>query len=163
FQDGKLLDVSKSIIEWRKNRERIQQGTGQKETVVVFSENDATNFISVSVEWNGGTIEKSITIPVTKPKLILELPYANSVVPKNTDISITATPYFFNAKSFNDLSFSWQIGALKRGTGSDNKIIINTGNPSVTTDRIVTINGYVQNRRSLLEIIKTQTKMIIGE
>jgi hypothetical protein len=163
FQDGKLLDISKSVIEWRKNRERVQQGVGQKETIVVFSENDATNFISVSVEWNGGTIEKSITIPVAKPKLILELPYVNGVVPKNTDIAITATPYFFNAKSFSDLSFSWQIGALKRGTGSDNKIIINTGNPSVATDRIVTINGYVQNRRSLLEIIKTQTKMIIGE
>lgn len=163
FQDGKLLDISKSVIEWRKNRERIQQGMGQKETVVVFSENDEINFVSVSVKWNGGSIEKNITIPVAKPKLILELPYANSTVQKNTDISITATPYFFNAKSFSDLSFSWQIGALKRGTGSDNKIIINTGNPSIASERIVTINGYVQNRRSLLEIIKTQTKMIVGE
>ncbi|MFA5870523.1 MAG: hypothetical protein WC842_01370 [Candidatus Paceibacterota bacterium] len=163
FQDGKLLDISKSVIEWRKNRERIQQGMGQKETIVVFNENDETNFVSVSVGWNGGSLEKSITIPVAKPRLILELPYVNGVVPKNTDIAITAMPYFFNAKSFSDLSFSWQIGALKRGTGSDNKIIINTGNPSVAIDRIVTINGYIQNRRSLLEITRTQTKMIIGE
>jgi len=163
FQDGKLLDLSKAAIEWRKNGERIQQGTGQKEAIAVFNETDETNFVSVSVKLDNQSMEKSIIIPTTKPKLVLELPYVNGVVPKNTDVSITAVPYFFNAKSFDDFSFSWQIGALKKGTGSDNKLIINTGNPIIATDRTVTINGYIQNRKSLLEIIKTQKRMIIEE
>ncbi|RJQ30124.1 hypothetical protein C4565_00965 [Candidatus Parcubacteria bacterium] len=161
-QNGTLLDVSNSTIEWRKNGERIRKGTGEKEAMVVFSETDRTNFVSVSVDWNGVLIQKSITIPTTEPKLILEIPYINNVVPKNSDISITAVPYFFNTKSFEDLSFSWQIGLLKKGTGSNNKITINTGNPSTTSNNSVSITGYVQNKKSLLEIIKTQTKIFIG-
>lgn len=161
IQDGKLLDIKKSTIEWRKNGERIRKGEGEKEAVLVFSENDRTNFVSVSVDINNTQIQKSITIPTTEPKLILEVPYLNNIVPKNTDISITAVPYFFNAKTFDDFNFSWQIGLLKKGTGSNNKIIINTGNPSTVSDGAVTVAGYAQNKISLLEIIKTQTKIFI--
>ncbi len=163
IQDGKLLDISKALIEWRKNGERIRRGEGQKEALVVFNETDQTSFVSASVSFGEKTIEKNVSIPIISPKLVLEIPYLNNVVPKNTDISILAMPYFFNAKSFNDFSFSWQIGGLKKGTGSDNKIIINTGNPRIGTDQLVTISGYIQNKRSLMEIVKTQAKLFIGE
>jgi len=162
-QDGKFLDLSKTLIEWRKNGERIRKGEGQKEALVVFNETDQTSFVSVSVSLGEKTIEKNILIPVVSPKLVLEVPYLNNAVPKNTNISVLAMPYFFNAKSLNDFSFSWQIGGLKRGTGSDNKIIINTGNPSIAANQLITINGYIQNKRSLMEIVKTQTKIFIEE
>lgn len=163
IRDGKLLDLSSTPIEWRKNGDLIKRGSGQNEAVVSFSETDATGFVSVSATFEDKTIQKSISIPVTDPKLVLEIPFYKNIVPKNTDISILAMPYFFNTTSFNDFSFSWQVGALKKGTGTNNKITINTGNPSVAIDKTVLISGYIQNKHSLMEIVKTQKKIIIGD
>lgn len=162
IQDGKLLDISKLIIEWRKNGERIRKGEGQKEAMVVFSNTDRTNFVSVSVLLNGTLIEKSVSIPITEPRLVIEIPYKDLTAPKNSDIAITATPYFFNASSLNDFSFSWNINGIKKGTGTNNKLILNTGNPNSPSDSVVTILGYAQNKKSLLEIKKTQAKLFIG-
>ena len=163
IQDGKLLDISKSTIEWRKNGERIKKGEGQKEALVIFSNTDRTSFVSVSVLINGTSIEKSISIPITEPRLVIEIPYKNLTAPKNSDISITATPYFFNATSLNDFSFSWNINGIKKGTGTNNKLTLNTGNPSSQSDSVVTILGYAQNKKSLLEIKKTQAKLFISD
>jgi len=163
IQDGKLLDLSRANIEWRKNGERIRGGDGQKEAMVVFNKNDETSFVSVAVTANGTTVIKNVSVPVIEPQLILEVPYLNMTVAKNADVAITATPYFFNAQTINDFSFSWIVNGIKKGTGSNNKLILNTGSPNTDSDSIVNISGYAQNKRSLLEIKKTQTRLFISK
>lgn len=160
--DGKFVDLSNSIIEWRKNGEKIARGSGLKNSSVIFSDADRSYFVSAVVQYNGTSVEKSINLPMTSPKLVLEIPFINKVVPKESDVSITAIPYFFNTRTFNDFSFSWQINSEKKGTGNNNKITIKTGTPGTGTESVVRIDGYVQNKSSLLEIIKTSDKIIIA-
>lgn len=65
------------------------------------------------------TVEKSITIPITSPELVIygkdsnqiNLPYAASIkdsdVIANKESSFSALPYFFNIKDLKNLEFDW--------------------------------------------------------
>ncbi len=81
-----------------------------------------TALLKVFNESRSFLVEKSITIPIVNPDLVIyrkenaqiNLPYTASAkifdIVSNEESSFLALPYFFNIKSLEDLEFNWILG-----------------------------------------------------
>lgn len=95
-----------------------------------YGGNPHTVSLKVFNESRSFMVEKSVTIPLAKPNLIIyaeeggpiNLPYTSST--KNLDViadkesSFSALPYFFNIKALEDLEFSWTFADKTYGESS---------------------------------------------
>ncbi len=160
--DGKLADLSKANIAWYKDGERFDFGPGLKETTFTASETDAgSHFVRATVSVNGATAEQTLRVPVVRPTAVLEVPYPDRAVPAESVANLTSVPYFFNASVITDFVFSWASGDLKQNSGSDNVLALKVGTPYTDSQRTVTVNSYIQNRKDPFEIVKLATDIFI--
>lgn len=160
--DGKVADLSKAEISWYKDGTRFDYGTGVKESSFTAEELDTnSHFIRVRAVIGSATVEKTIRIPVTKPIAVLEVPYPNRQIPARSIAHLTSIPYFFNATSISNFTFSWQAGDLKKNTKSDNTLALEIGDPYYDTQRTFTVYSYIVNKLQPFEIIKLGTDLYI--
>lgn len=75
----------------------IRRLNGASHTVLLKIFNESRSFL----------VEKSITIPITIPEIVVHGDF-NVIADKKT--SFLALPYFFNIKSLKDLEFEWTLG-----------------------------------------------------
>lgn len=90
----------------------VRRFNGSSHTVLLKVFNESRSFL----------VEKSITIPITSPEIVvynkngsqINLPYTASMktfkVISDKEASFLALPYFFNIESLTDLEFEWALG-----------------------------------------------------
>lgn len=159
--NGKFADISKTTIIWRKSGEVIKRGVGLKQIFIAPDSNDSSDvFIDAEVDFANNIVEQSLLIPVVKPFVSIEIPYPNSVVRGDSDVTIRATPYFFNASSLDDLVFYWQIGDIKKNMEQNNSITLKVSGAYSSQDSLP-ITSYVQSRDVLTDIIVTNKPLFV--
>lgn len=72
-----------------------------------FKNASHTVLLKVFNESRSFLVEKSITIPITDPELVI---HGDFDVIADKETSFLALPYFFNIKSLTDLEFEWTLG-----------------------------------------------------
>lgn len=75
----------------------VRRFNGARHTVLLKVFNESRSFL----------VEKSITIPITSPELVV---HGDFDVIADKETSFLALPYFFNIKSLKDLEFEWTLG-----------------------------------------------------
>ncbi len=155
LQNGKLVDLSRAEITWYVDEKSQGRAEGLKE--IIFTVGGAVgggHFVRVNIRLGEDTFEGSIRVPISNPIVVLETPYPDGLVKNGTKPEITAVPYFFNTRVFEDLTFFWQVGGGEiKNSGNDNKLILNLG--YVPAGEIIQITGIAQNTNNLLLEVAT--------
>ncbi|MCS6789158.1 MAG: hypothetical protein NZ484_01140 [Patescibacteria group bacterium] len=108
-QNNKLVDLSNTKIYWYVNNELISNIKGNKK-INFLAPNDTK--VDIRVELPELNILKTIEIPITKPKIVINAPFPKKQVYSN-NFDLVAYPYFFNIPNnfeTNEYLFpEWQI------------------------------------------------------
>ncbi|MDD5430991.1 MAG: hypothetical protein PHP03_02090 [Candidatus Pacebacteria bacterium] len=112
LENGKLIDVSGKKIKWSSSGKTLQTGTGLKNIIFTISSTETSEkSISISIaDYKGATLDKTISIPIASPKIIIDAPIPGKEISIGQDYTFRALPYFFNVPSLSNLSFEWQMG-----------------------------------------------------
>lgn len=158
IENGKLADLSQASISWRLDNKFLKNGVGLKDILFRVQKNKGDfHIVQVSIDRNNIKTEGSILISIVPQTIVVEIPYPGNTVRSNIENSIQAIPYFFNIKSLKDLSFYWQINDRKEGGGTNNTLILKTGEPQTNSQRIIELTASAQNNENPLEFAKIKT------
>lgn len=162
LQNGTFTDLSNVPITWYKNEEKLDSGTGLTQTTFQPGTGEVgNNFIRAELTLGDSTIDQSVLVPVTNPTVAIEIPYPYGSVDANSDITLRATPFFFNISSLQDLIFYWQVGDVKKDMGSNNSISVKVGNPFSGDQKKIPVSSYIQDKKDMTNIIKTDSYLYI--
>lgn len=157
---GKFADLSNRTVTWYENEDRIQSGTGLTAITITTNQDAGTNeVVRAEVAFGTSTVSQSVVIPIAPPSVVIEIPYPGGQVKAGSQISLRATPFFFNISSLSDLIFYWQIGDIKKNMGSSNSISLSLGALPGGSSQTISVSSYVQSKRDLTNIIKTDTSI----
>lgn len=161
FLDGNFQEA-KSGYGQSRFKFGIRRTAGASHTVLVKIFNESNSFY----------VEKSITIPITHPELVVynknnsraNLPYIASAknfkITSDKESSFLALPYFFNIKSIKDLEFEWTLGekSAKQSSFTANvfglKIINKGAGTSLEENLKVVVTNKLQSNQIIQKIIK---------
>ncbi len=143
----------------------IRRKNGAQHTVLLKVFNESRSFLT----------EKTITIPVVNPELVIysrnnspiNLPYVSSE--KESDVisdeesSFLALPYFFNVSSLKDLNFEWILGkeSVKDSSLTANIFGLKITNKAVTGLLEETLKVSATNKIQTSQRIIKNIKLII--
>jgi hypothetical protein len=160
-KNGKLADSSQTVFTWYIEDNFFDRGSGLNSILFTASQNDyKKNFVKVEAVYGDERLERTISIPITNPKIILNVPAPNREIFPNTKIDIQAIPYFFNVTSITDLIFSWQINGVRQNARG-NDIALEIGTPQNAEQKTLNITATTQNRNDVLEITKNNLSLTI--
>lgn len=162
LQNGTFSDLSNTQIAWYKNEEKMDSGTGL--TQITFQPETGevgNNFVRAELTLGTSTIDQSVLVPVVNPSVAIEIPYPGASVDANSDVTLRATPFFFNISSLQDLLFYWQVGDVKKDMGSNNSISVKVGNPFSGDQKRIPVSSYIQDKKDMTNIIKTDSYLYI--
>ncbi len=155
-ENGKIQDISKSLISWKLDNKYLASGTGmQNATFNVQKSKGDFHILSVSISQNSSELKESIIIPVGQQTIIIELPFPGNTIPSGNESTITAIPYFFNISSLKDISFFWQINNDKK-SGS-NTISLNSSASNISNQKIIEVTASAQKNNNPMEFAKTKS------
>ena len=121
IENGKFADLSKRELRWFLDDALFAKGNGLKTTRMrVTAGNNNSHFIRVQIT-DGRAIlfEKSAEIPVVNPRLRIQPPSFDGLIARGAH-ELRAIPYFFNAKSVDEITFGWNVnGQAASGIGVD--------------------------------------------
>lgn len=107
---GNIIDVAGRTVYWYLNSSLISTQRGAQ--TVTFSAPEVvrdTMILRVEVpDYLGQFVVKTIEIPVVKPEIVIEAPYAGGAI-SSSEVTVRAQAYFFNIASVLPLVFSWRI------------------------------------------------------
>lgn len=161
LRNGKVVDLSPYMITWFVDEEKMDFAQGLTEFTTKVGDTDSGNVFvraEVTVD-NETTPTETVGVPVVAPIVVIEAPYPNMQIVKNSTINLRATPYFFNTRTLDDYIFYWQVGDVKKNAGSTNVMsltLTKSGSGSV-----VPVSSYVQERRNATNIIQTDLKLYV--
>lgn len=106
IDSGRIANISKNEVRWKIGTNVIDSGLGLKNNVFQISKLSSENLtVSITVlNYNSRNIQKTITIPIADPEVIIKQIENNS---------FSAKPYFFNVDNINELGFEWSVNGEK--------------------------------------------------
>lgn len=98
---GKLQDARRSSFSWYVDGEVFQKGIGLKEiSFPVLKTRGDEYTIRAVTRFGGGNVQGVISIPVSRPEIVIQHPYQNNA---------RVLPYFFTIPSPDALRVSWAL------------------------------------------------------
>lgn len=159
-RNGVLLDLSQAEITWEVDGKFIAGGRGVKRaTFTVRKGVGDTYFARVSILLNRETLETSLRVPVAASVVVIDAPYPEARG-SGGGITLRALPFFFNAVSLSDFSFSWLIDGERTSAGSDNELTI-SGDAALGI-RAFRVTLETQNLRNPQETAATKGQFSIA-
>lgn len=111
---GKFADLSKKELRWFINGVLLRGGFGLKtvtlEVPATASADQTMKLVILS--YKGKNIEKTSTIPLARPEIIIDAPFASGLVGATLN-AVRALPFFFNIKTMGELMFEWSANNQK--------------------------------------------------
>lgn len=159
---GKLLNITGTNIAWYVDDSFMDEGIGKKS--ITFNTRNvygSGHLLKIQIERTDGTIEVIERIPVAKPRVVIEIPYLNSIISAQSKVTIKAIPYFFTNTLLSGLKFSWDINGSRQSSVGDNVLSLNVGTPQTTGQQTLLVTGTIQNNISQSEFSNTYAKLYI--
>ncbi len=160
---GKIVDLSKTIVRWYVNDKLVaneDNGLGLKILKIIVPDyaGRETNIRIAIIDYLGGdTLYKNIAIPIVAPEAVIDAPYADRKIGFGQSV-FTATPFFFNVKSLDNLSIDWFTPEQNAGGQSGNSWSLNLNiEPATPSGSIINLSVTV---RSVLTDLESAAKNI---
>lgn len=116
IEDGKPADLSKTIVRWYVGDVLYKNelnGLGIK-NITVYNQKyggDVTDIKISLPEYKTGVLEKTISIPIKDPEVVIDVPFFEKRVPKGEN-KIFAWPFFFNTLVAGNLNLQWTVDGI---------------------------------------------------
>ena len=163
IQNGKLSDLTNANIQWYVNGIPTDGGVGFKTTSFIAKpQTDGYVTIKASVTIGGSEYDNSYRVQTAQPVIIINTQNSENSVPAGSQSTISASPYFFNISSLDDLSFFWSVNG-QTVTGNNNQVTINVGTPSSGYQGSIQISVTAQNKNFQYELVKQTTNLSITQ
>lgn len=125
-RNGILLDLSQADITWELDGKFLIGGTNAHTARFIAAKGvDDTHFILVRIARGDERLETSLRIPVRAPSLAIDAPYPSGEG-MGGSMTLYAIPFFFNATSLSNLSFSWLVDGERLATRNDHALTISS-------------------------------------
>lgn len=163
IDNGQIANISQNRVRWTINNKVVSRANGQKRLtyqIPAFISGDLDLKITV-LDYAGTDQEAFVTIPITRPKVIIDAPFVDSEIGAET-AALGALSYFFTAAKIDELNFNWVVNSLKAAGDVLRPWILEldtSGNPS---GRHISINLTVSNSQNAMETA-VQTKLLTIE
>ena len=149
---GKIIDVSKYEIRWLFGDRFYKTATGLKTLSYAPSLTSESVPLKITVVgYNGGDMEKEITIPIARPEIVIAAPYPNREIGPGKNI-FRALPYFFNIQSPSELSFEWLVNKEKAVSGGENPDSLELDTPEEARGLQIALSVFAQGLKNPLEL-----------
>lgn len=161
-QDNKFIDLTGAEFLWYLDGKLLKRGGGLKE--IFFTAQNSVgeeHFIRVEIQKNDKEYEASIKIPVSKPSVVIDAPFAENFIGAAKQITVQAVPYFFNVQNVSDLTFFWDVNRQIKKSGSGNQLTLTLGEAVNYNDNGIQIMVSVQNPKNVLEFGKRMIRLKI--
>ena len=129
IENGKVVDLSKTAIRWYVDGKLLKNetsGLGIRQ-VTVYNKKYGGDMASIKIaipDYKGQALTKLLDIPVKKPEVVIDVPYAGKKVARGESL-LFAWPFFFNATGAEGLSLQWKVdgNALKTSSASNARLL----------------------------------------
>ncbi len=160
---GKIVDLSKTPVRWYVNNNlKLNEANALGIKSYSFITNDYTgNDINIRISipnYNGSVLDNVLTIPIVSPEVVINAPFPGKTIMPGK-LNLEAIPFFFNAGSINNLSFSWNANGQPT-SGTANPLLnlnIDPGTPQGTS---VNLSVVVKNITNELEAASKNLQLI---
>lgn len=150
---GKITNLATADISWFLDETLLERGVGIKTTrFTARSSATNNNFIRAQVRLGAKNLEGTVRIPVKQVKVVMEIPTLNKTLPADSEIQISAVPYFFNAESIQNLIFNWIINNNRQKQIGNGELTLKIGKPQSGEQQKMTITANIQNSLNPLEV-----------
>lgn len=164
-ENGKMVDLSKTIVQWYVNDTMLRNetnGLGIKK-FTLYNQQYNGDIINVKIaipNYKGSALQKTIDIKVKNPEVVIDVPYFEKRVPKG-DATVFAWPFFFNATRASELGLQWNTeGAPQPGVLGEALTVKVGDDVSVGTQYRIgaTIGNKKKPLESMVSTILIETK-----
>ena len=161
---NKIADLSKNEIRWYLDNKLQKTGKGIKKfNFAVANFADQTHQIRMTVikYKTLGDLEKSITIPIVSPQVVIDAPYANNRIRSGLN-SFRALPYFFNIADLSQLIVEWSANGQKTSGAVANPEILDLNITGGKRSAEINLSVNAKNRANKIEQANESIKLVIG-
>lgn len=171
IDNGKLIDLSKTVITWFQNGEVIVNGAGTKR--IAFNLNGLIGdrvLLEADVDYEKKSPDgKKITIPlqgtaiipVAEPKTVIAAPHVFNQAIRAGVHNFKALPFFFNIKSLKELVFSWSVNEQQEAS-AQNPDVLNLEITSENPDPVpINLKAAISNINNIIETAKDEMRLIL--
>lgn len=157
--EGKLADLSGTEIRWYRNNNLVSSGMGQKHVTMIVPPGASREerIRAVAVDFRGEDREHTVLLPVTAPEVVIDAPAPGDVLP-GVETRFRALPYFFNARSQNELLFEWQVNGEAIRAGTEHPDILDLSVSGGASGATVSVNLRVARIGELLEFAASSAR-----
>lgn len=148
YRDGKWIDTSRATFTWVLAGKVIGRGEGLRELSFKIPDRPdpaLTLKVVVTLPEGGTSLEAFSSVPIRGPQVIINTPFPGKVVAAQSRFTIEASPYFWNARTIEDILFSWTANDTRRGSKGERAISLTVGTPANDYEKALRINALLQN------------------
>ncbi len=124
----KLVAQPDATFEWYINNRLVTSGKNITHFSFKTADYLSNNSIRVRMtDYNtSAAIEKTLYLPQSRSLVAITTPYPNNGISLAGSM-LEALPYFFPAKTLDEISFAWQVGDQGQTTPSNHLLVTSTG------------------------------------
>lgn len=162
IDNGKLANLSRNTIRWYLDEKLQTSGAGIKNFVFNASAlaGQSQSIKIIVVNYKGAALEKTLTIPVVQPEVVIDAPYPNLKISPGTN-NFKALPFFFNVTDLSRLIFSWSVNNKTAEPTSQEpellKLTIEGGRPGSA----INLKAVVRNLLNELEFASQSINLLV--
>ncbi len=152
--NGTPVDLSGQAVRWLINGKFFLNERGAKHiTYRTQTRGGDEDVIRAQLrEYQGGSFEHIIIIPIARPEVVVSSPHPYRTLPTG-EVAMRAIPYFFTAKTIDALSFSWKINGVRPEGSPERPDLLALINPSTVPDGApISVFAGIQNKNKETEI-----------
>lgn len=124
---GKIANLSKQTTYWYLNDNLLQGGIGIQRVSLRAIDALPGTTLDLRIElpnYHGGTITKTVTIPVVKPEVAIVSKVGG--VFSGASVEVGSLSYFFNISKPTDLSYLWNVnGDAAKASEDPTRLVVN--------------------------------------
>ncbi|OGM92666.1 hypothetical protein A2372_00460 [Candidatus Wolfebacteria bacterium RIFOXYB1_FULL_54_12] len=136
IENGTVVDLSGTAVRWYVDGKLLKNETNGLgiQRLTVYNKKYGGDVLGIKIaipDHNGQALIKLFDIPVKKPEVVMDIPYAQKKVAQGDNL-FYAWPFFFNVASPNDLNMQWMVdgNVLQAKTMADPRLLFSAGNES---------------------------------
>lgn len=157
-----IANLSRHEIVWLINNRLIASGNNLK-TINYRVPPDETQNLNVEIivnNYKNQTLTATAIIPVVKPKIVINIPYPDKILPTGV-ATLAARPYFFNIADIKYLAFKWTANGVQTSGEVSNPDVLQLEIPPDLSGQIINLNVAVQNLKNILETALQTTVLFV--
>src|SRR6266481_1567741 len=159
IDNGKLADLSKQTIYWYADDEFLG-GSAGAQAITFSGPATSPNLLNLRVQvpgYPGGTLIKTVEIPIMDPEVVIVSPYPAHVF-SSSPATVAVRPYFFHANDLSGLTINWLLNGAPPENPVNPQILTITAD--VQPETTIPVSVSVVNANDFLDSASADTFLI---